>query len=131
MLERLLLRFARPGLQASAEALFPVNTLGAPDYQTTDLVPRMFEYLALLPQRQRRLLLALFALVELAPPLLFAGPRRFSRLSVGRREALVRRWRVSRVLFLRLLGDAVKASTTMMYMSHPAALHYVGVQRLP
>lgn len=131
MLERILFPIARTGLTASAEALFPINDLGAPDYRTTDLVTRMLEYLALLPRRQRTLLLVLFAFVELSPPLLFAGFRRFSKLPVGRREALVRRWRSSSVLVVRLLADAVKASTTMMYMSHPAALRYVGVERLP
>jgi hypothetical protein len=131
MIERILFPIARAGLEASAEALFPLNDLGAPDYRTTDLVERMLDYFRLLPQKQRRLLLALFALVELSPLLLFAGVRRFSRLSVERREALVRRWRASNLLVLRLLGDAVKASTTMMYMSHPAALGYVGAVRLP
>jgi hypothetical protein len=131
MLDRILLPIARTGLTASAEALFPVNDLGAPDYRTTDLVARMLEYLALLPRKQRTLLLVLFAFVELSPLLLLAGFRRFSRLPVERREALVRRGRSSSVLVVRLLADAVKASTTMMYMSHPAALRYVGVERLP
>ena len=129
MLERLLHHYAEAGLSATAEALFPANRLGAPDYRTTELVARMLSYLRLLPARQRRLLLSLFALVELAAPLLLAGFGRFSRLPVERRERAVRRWRSSSVLPLRLVGDALKATTTMMYMSHPAALAYVGSHR--
>jgi hypothetical protein len=119
-------RAAHQGLAAAAEALFPENLYGAPDYKTTELVPRTLAYLKELPAPQRTLLLSLFALVELAAPLLVPGFSRFSGLSVARREAVVRRWRQSRVLPLRLIGDALKATTTMMYMSHPAALTFVG-----
>ncbi|HEX4334606.1 MAG TPA: hypothetical protein VH062_01760 [Polyangiaceae bacterium] len=126
MLESILERYAEAGLSATAEALFPVNDLGAPDYRTTEVVARMLDYLRLLPARQRRLLLFLFAFVELAAPLLLVGFGRFSSLPVGRRERAVRRFRSSSVGPLRLVGDALKASTTMMYMSHPAALEYVG-----
>jgi hypothetical protein len=126
MLERILKRYADAGLLATAEALFPVNSLGAPDYRTTEIVARMQEYWALLPGRQRRLLLSLFALVELAAPLLLLRFRRFSRLPVERREQAVRSWRASPYMPLRIVGDALKATTTMMYMSHPAALAHVG-----
>jgi hypothetical protein len=119
-------RCALNGLSATAEALFPENDYGAPDHRTTELVPRTLEYLAELPVAQRRLLTTLFALVELAAPFLVFGFRRFSRLSAGRREAAVRAWRHSSLLPLRLLGDALKATMTLVYMSHPAALAYVG-----
>jgi hypothetical protein len=128
MLERVLKPYADAGLLATAEALFPENTLGVPDYRTTELVPRMQQYFGLLPARQRRLLLSLFALVELAAPFLVFGFRRFSRLPVGRRERAVRAWRASELGPLRLIGDALKATTTMIYMSHPAALSYVGAE---
>src|SRR5260221_14437143 len=105
MLERFLKRYADAGLLATAEALFPVNALGAPDYRTTEIVVRMQEYWELLPGRQRRLLLSLFALVELAAPLLVFGFRRFSRLPVERREQAVRSWRASSYMPLRIVGD--------------------------
>jgi hypothetical protein len=119
-------RCALSGLRATAEALFPENDYGAPDHRTTDLVPRTLEYLAELPVPQRRLVTALFALVEFATPFLVFGFRRFSGLSARRREEAVRAWRRSRLLPLRLLGDALKGTMTLMYMSHPAALAYVG-----
>jgi hypothetical protein len=121
-LERLLIR----SITATCEALFPSNTLGAPDWQTTEMVPRMLEYLQELPVRQRRLLKALFILVEVSAALLVFGFRRFSKLSPERRAAAVRRWRRSRFIPLRIIGDALKATTTVIYMSHPRALAYVG-----
>ena len=87
----------------------------------------MLEYLNELPFRQRRLLLSLFVLVELAAPFLIPGFSRFSRLPVLVRERAVRRFRQSRVLPLRLLGDALKATMTIMYMSHPVALAHIGM----
>jgi len=109
------------------EALYPANDYGAPDFRDADMVKRTFEYWRALPVRQRRLLMALFALVELAAPLLIAGFRRFSNVPVERRELAVRHFRQSRFLPLRLLGDALKAATTVIYMSHPAVLEYIGM----
>ncbi len=119
-------RIARAGLEACAEALFPVNDIGAPDYRDTVLVARTVRYLQVLPRTQRRLITLLFAFFELAAPILSLSFHRFSGLPVARREALVRRLRKSRVLPFRILGDAVKATLTMMYMSHPLPLAYVG-----
>src|SRR5260221_2911307 len=115
MLEQLFRSHAEAGLAATAEALFPENDYGAPDHRTTDLVRRMQEYWDDLPPSQRKLLVLLFALVELAAPILLLGFRRFSRMSALDREQAVRRWRQSRALPLRLLGDALKATTTMIY----------------
>jgi hypothetical protein len=119
-------RRAMDGLEAAAEALFPVNDYGAPDFLTTELVRRTLEYLDELPPDKRRLLLALFAVTEFGTLLVWPYFTRFSRLSPARREAAVRGFRSSSFLPLRLLGDALKATTTLMYMSHPSALSYVG-----
>lgn len=119
-------RRARDGLEAVAEALFPQNDYGAPDFKSTELVGRTLSYMDVLPRDKRRLLVALFALTELAAPLLIPCLSRFSRLPVARREEAVRRFRQSRFLPFRLLGDALKATTTLIYMSHPLALAYVG-----
>jgi hypothetical protein len=121
-------RLAVDGLSATVEALYPVNDYGAPDFRTTDMVDRTLAYWSDLPRRQRRLLMALYALVELAAIVLVFGFRRFSRLRVSRREEVVRGFRASRLLPLRLIGDALKASTTVIYMSHPAVLAYVGMR---
>jgi hypothetical protein len=117
-------RHADAGIQAACESLFPENDFGAPDWRTTEMVPRMHAYLEELPGKQRRLLVALFFTVEVAAALLTGT--RFSRKGVDDRAELTRRWRRSRWLALKLLGDALKATTTVIYMSHPAAMAHVG-----
>ena len=120
-------RIAEDGLRATVEALYPVNDYGAPDWRATEMVPRTLEYWGELPPRQRRLLMALFVLVELGATLFLFGFRRFSRHPVSRRERAVRDFRGSWLLPLRTLGDALKASTTVIYMSHPAVLAHIGM----
>jgi len=113
------------GVAAASEATFPQNAIGAPDWKSTDMVRRTFEYLDELPPPQRRLLEALFIFVELATVVLAGRFRRFSKLPVEVRTAAIRRWRASRWLAFRLLGDAIKATMTMIYMSHPSVIRYI------
>src|SRR5688500_622461 len=115
------------GIHAAAEALFPRNELGAPDFEDTALVIRTLEYLALLPAPQRRLIELLFIFVELVLPLSGGRMRRFSRLPVPVRLDLVRRCRASKIYPLRLIGDSIKAVLTVMYMSHPQVLRHIGM----
>ena len=117
---------AQAGLRAMAEALFPVNEIGAPDYRDAAIVARTLTYMEELPPAQRRLLVFLFVFVELLAPLLVPCMRRFSSLPVEERTAAIRRWRSSRMVAYRYLGDGIKATLTMMYMSHPAVLSHVG-----
>jgi hypothetical protein len=118
-------RIMLAGLSATAEGLFPENDLGAPDWKSTDLTARTLSYLNELPPPQRRLLWVLFFAVELLAPFLAPGFSRFSSLPPRRRAQVVRRWRRSPYFLLRVLGDALKASTTMMYMSHPSVLEHI------
>jgi hypothetical protein len=120
-------RISADGLRATVEALYPENDYGAPDWRTTEMLPRTFEYWSELPRRQRRQLMALFILIELGATLFMFGFKRFSRHSVSRREGAVRDFRRSWLLPLRTLGDAMKASTTVIYMSHPAVLAHIGM----
>jgi len=115
------------GLRATVEALYPANDYGAPDWLTTEMVERTLEYWGELPQKQRRQLMALFVLVELGATLFLLGFRRFSRHPVSRREQAIRGFRRSWLLPLRTLGDALKASTTVIYMSHPSVLVHIGM----
>ncbi len=125
VLERLLV----VGITATCEGLFPVNDLGAPDFRDAEMVERTRRYLRELPPAQRRLVSLLFMAVEFLAPLLLLVPRRFSRLTPGERALAVRRFRLSRFFPVRVLGDALKASTTMIYMSHPRVVAYVGEHR--
>jgi hypothetical protein len=117
---------AARGIAAAAEAMFPPNELGAPDWRQAEMVPRMLRYLDELPPRQRRLLLALFVLVELGAPLLVPGLRRFSGLAPERRLQAIARWRTSRLEPLRLVGDGLKMTLTMLYLAHPAVRRHIG-----
>jgi hypothetical protein len=120
------LRIAARGIEASAEALFPANGLGAPDWRAARVTERLLDHLDELPPRPRRLLLLLFVFVELAAPLLVPALGRFSRLGPERRARAIRRWRASRLYWLRLVGDGLKMTLTMMYLSHPAVARHIG-----
>ena len=67
----------------------------------------------------------LFTAVELWP-LVALRFRTYSRLKPEARLGFVRRWRASRVYPIRLIGESTKALLTMMYLSHPDALRYIG-----
>jgi hypothetical protein len=112
-------------MAGAAEALFPLNEFGAPDFHSTDLVARTQTYLGELPGKERRLLYLLFLFVELFAALVTL--RRFSRLPVERRVQLVRTWRASQFFPLRVIGDSVKAVLTMIYMSHADVLRHIGM----
>jgi hypothetical protein len=124
-----LVRRSVDGLRAAAEAMFPENDLGAPDFRATRLVERTLEYMDELPKAQHRLLVYLFLVLELIGGLLAGRLSRFSKLPVQSREAAVRRWRASTVHLLRLLGDSLKATLTMSYASHPDVIAYLGEYR--
>jgi hypothetical protein len=121
---------ALPSIAALSEATFPENEISAPDWKSTCMVDRTVEYLGELPPAQRRLLLLLFLFVEYAALVLVFGFCRFSKLNPSRRTAVIRGWRRSRFFPLRMLGDAVKATTTMMYMSHPSVIEHIGEYRV-
>ncbi len=114
------------GLTAVAEALFPPNAYGAPDWREAEVVPRTLAYLEELPAMPRRLMLALFTAIELSAPVLVGCRSRFSRLPVRRRVEALRTLRASQFAPRRLIGDALKATMTMMYVSHPKVMAHIG-----
>ena len=116
------MRLAMAGIAATSEATFPENDLGAPDWKSTAMVERTLEYFDELPPRQRRLLVLLFVFTELAAGLLSWRLSRFSRLPARHRTWAIHCFRRSELMLLRVLGDALKATATMMYMSHPLAI---------
>ena len=121
---------ALPSIAALSEATFPENDIDAPDWRSTKMVERTVEYLDELPPPQRRLLLALFLFIEYATPLLLLCFSRFSKLSAKRRTDSIRGWRRSSFFPFRVLGDSVKATTTMIYMSHPSVIAHIGEYRV-
>ncbi len=117
-------------MDAVSEALFPHNSVGAPDHRDADVAERMRQYLGEVPASHRRLVTLLFVFVEWCPPWVALYPRRFSKLSVVSRQRLIRRWRGSAIYPLRIVGEALKGLGTMIYCSHPAGLRYMGVYTL-
>ena len=117
---------ATDGLTGMAEVCFPENDFGAPDWRSTSIVTRTFEYMAELPPRSRAMLMLLFAGVEIAAPLLLICFSRFSRLSKERRLRAIEGWANSRYLAFTLIGDSIKAVLVMMYMSHSSVSEYMG-----
>lgn len=126
---RALVRVAARGFAAAAEALYPENVLGAPDWRDTEMATRGARWIDALPPNPQRLIVLLFAALELGAPALAPGLRPLSRLPPARREAMIRRWRASPIAPLKFLGDAVKSATSMIYLSHPAALRHVGLHK--
>jgi hypothetical protein len=121
-------RLMTPGLRASVQALFPENDLGAPDWRATNMVERALDLFAELPPHQRRLLTFLFLFVPFAPLVLFSSPLPFVWMSTARRTAQIRAWRSSSFFLRRAVGDGLKATLTMIYLSHPEPLRFMGVR---
>ena len=119
-------RWAVRGIEASAEACMPEVGEPVPGWRQTDIPGRTVAYLDLLPQSQRRQLMALFVFFELSPILFCWGFRPLSRHRPERRLRYIQSWRHSRWTLRKLIGDALKAVLTMIYLSHPKALAFVG-----
>ncbi len=120
-------RLALAGFQAVCEALYPDNEFGAPSWRTTDMVARAATHWDALPPQSRLTLEALYAGLELGGSALAPWVGRLSSLPVARRFKMLERMRKSRVWPLRFVAEAVKSSSTMIYLSHPAAMQHIGV----
>jgi len=115
------------GFEAACEALYPENDVGAPTWRDTDMVARAGVLWDELPPEARLTLEAFFAGLELGGTALAPGLGRLSALAPARRLAMFNRMRRSRIWPLRVLAETVKSTTTMVYLSHPLALRYLGV----
>jgi hypothetical protein len=118
------MRRAIDGIESAGAALFPENDLGAPTWKQVAIVERTLEWMDELEAPQRRLVALLWIAVELGSILLTG--RRFSRLSSDRRAEMVRRWRKSPFFPLKVVGESVKGALSMIYLSHPDVLAYMG-----
>jgi len=121
------MRLTRSGIAGVSEVMFPENTFGAPDWQTTQMVERTIDYLGELPPKMRRLVMLLFIAVELGAPFLGVGLGRFSRIGAERRLKVLLSWRNSRIVVFKLLADALKAQLCMMFLSHRDVQMYIEV----
>jgi hypothetical protein len=111
---------------AAAEALFPRGGAVAPSGLDAGVPAWCDRWLDALPAATRRLVRALFALVEHAT-LVFPAPgwdgwRRFSALDAERRGAVLEGWRTSRFFPRRLVFTSLRAIVTQGYFADPAVL---------
>lgn len=120
------MRRVADGVGAASEAMFPANDHGAPDWRDTQMVERTVSYLGELPPPTRRLVMFMFVVIELGQLALFSGVRRFSKMSVARRDRILRAWKRSPLPHHKLLADALKAQLCMMYLSHPKVQKHIG-----
>ena len=75
------------------------------------------------------MLYLLFTAVEFGAPILAGAWSWFSGLPVAKRTATMHRWRESRVFLIRIIGDGLKITLTMMYLSHPKVARYIGTYK--
>lgn len=118
-------RRLRDGVGGAAEALFPTNDFGAPDWRDTRIIERTESYIEELPAPSARLIRLLFIALELLFPLLAPAFGRFSRLSLARRTRILEGWRTSNWHLLHQLFDAVRGLLAMMYLSHPDVVRHI------
>lgn len=112
-------------VHATSEALFPAVG-DVPGFRETELAPRTIAYVRALPNPHRWLLPILFVAVEWLTPVLAPLGGRLSRRTPERRLAIVERWRASRIVPVRLLGDALRATLCMIHFSHPRMVAWIG-----
>lgn len=124
----LLRRTALTGFQAVCEALYPDNNLGAPSWRDAEMVDRAAILWDELPPESALLLQTLYASLELGGALLAPSLGPLSKLPIDRRLTLLKRWKAGLFPF-RFLAEAIKSSSTMVYMSHPAVSAYIGESR--
>ena len=112
---------------AVADALFPPGGAIAESGREADVAGYVDRLVAASQPRQRALMRALFFLFEHAT-LVFPAPgglrglRRFSALDVGAREAVLERWRTSRLFLRRLVFTSLRALCTLGYFASPGVL---------
>jgi hypothetical protein len=111
---------------AAAEALFPRGGAVAPSGLDAGVPAWCDRWLDALPAGTRRLVRALFVLVEHAT-LAFPAPgwdgwRRFSALDAERRGAVLEGWRTSRFFLRRLVFTSLRAIVTQGYFADAAVL---------
>jgi len=117
-------------LNAAAEAIYPPGA-GLPSGREARVAEHLDAYLEIVPPRMRRLMRALFFLVEHASALLPApgprGRRRFSSLTAEQRAAALDAWRTSRRFPRRLVFSSLRALLTNAYVADPAVLRALGL----
>jgi hypothetical protein len=115
----------------AAEATFPADGGIPPSGLDADLPGYTDRLMAAAHPRMRLLMHLLFFLIEHAT-LVFPAPgpggrRRFSRLDLEQRAAVLEGWRTSRLFPRRLVFASLRAILTMGYFAYPPVLRQLGL----
>jgi hypothetical protein len=114
-------------LAAVSEALFPAGGAVTPSGTEAGVAHYIDRLVAVSQPQQRRLMRALFFLIEHAT-LLFPAPgglsglRRFSSLDPEQRIAVVESWQRSNLLPRRIVFTSLRALCTLGYLADPTVL---------
>ena len=94
-------------LKAVAETMYPEQGSRWPSHEEANVLGEIHDYLAALVPLKRRLITCLLMFVEVGamPRLPF---RRFTRLSLERRERMLNRWDGARIPFLGLCAASLR-----------------------
>ncbi|RME93132.1 MAG: hypothetical protein D6767_01675 [Candidatus Hydrogenedentota bacterium] len=119
-------KLLRKPLESIGRAFFPENDFGAPSWKDVDLVKRTLDMNKMLPPKTgRQLDLLYLAAYWIFPIFVFRIPP-LSLYSTKTQTKIFQKMAASRNYFIRSLADAVKASITMVYMSHEKVVKYIG-----
>ncbi len=119
-------------IHAVALALYPSGGAIAASGADAGVASYLDRLVAAQDRRQRRLMRALFFLVEQAT-LVFPAPggvsgfRRFSKLDGEQQVAVLEAWQRSRLFPRRLAFTSLRALVTLGYFSHPPVMRALGV----
>jgi hypothetical protein len=105
---------------ACADAFFPPGGAIPVSGTQAGLVAYMDAYVGRLDRRGRFLVGLLLTLIQLGPFVFGPRPRRFSRLSLEHRLAMLGRMATSNIYFLRVAFLSMRTMLTMGYLSNPA-----------
>ncbi|MFQ5513346.1 MAG: hypothetical protein ACE5FG_02825 [Myxococcota bacterium] len=121
-------------LAAVAEASLPPGGAPAPSGTEAGIPEYVDRYLTVLPRRLRRLMRALFFLLEhgtlLFPAGGLTGMRRFTCLPPTSRTRYLDGWRRSRLYARRLAFTSLRSVLGMAYLAHPAVQRDLGIAPL-
>ena len=113
---------------AIGEALFPKGGDIPPDYMEAKVPQFIDEYLLAVPTLTRRLMLALFFLMEHATYIFAFTTRRLSSLPLEKRIKYFEGWELSRFYPRRMAFTSLRAIYGMAYLGNPEVEKAIGVK---
>ena len=112
-------------VEALAETIFPADEAIPVDVRSMGIARRVDDYLMLVPERERYLMRAMFALFEVQHKV--RTGTRFSKAALPERHASLRTWDESNQYYLRMPFQALRSTLILMYMADPEVDRFLGL----